>query len=125
MATKSAAESVRSEHRNEVLLVGRLAASPELRELPSGTPLVTFRLIVDRPPVAAARAAPPPPARPTVDTLDCASYASVVHRSCASWSPGDVLEVTGALRRRFWRAPTGAASRYEVEVSKARRLRRR
>lgn len=124
MAGKSAEAPVALPHRNEVLLVGRLAAAAELRELPSGTPLVTFRLIVDRS-VARARVAPQPlPARPTIDTLDCAAYTPGVHRSSAGWSPGDVLEVTGALRRRFWRAPTGAASRYEVEVGKVRRLRR-
>ena len=34
----------------------------------------------------------------------------------------DVLRVDGELRRRFWRAGAGVASRYEVEVGAARRL---
>lgn len=114
-----------AEHRNEVLLVGRLAAAAELRELPSGTPLVTFRLIVDRAAPAASRGAPAPVvSRPPIDTLDCAAYAAGGQRSSAGWSAGDVLEVSGALRRRFWRAASGAASRYEVEVTKSRRLHR-
>jgi len=33
-----------------------------------------------------------------------------------------VLEVEGALRRRFWRMGAGAASRSEVEVLRVRRL---
>lgn len=34
------------------------------------------------------------------------------------------MSIEGALRRRFWRGPAGASSRYEVEVSKAKGLAR-
>jgi single-strand DNA-binding protein len=34
-----------------------------------------------------------------------------------------VVEVSGSLRRRFWRTPAGPASRYEVEVNAIRRVR--
>jgi single-strand DNA-binding protein len=34
---------------------------------------------------------------------------------------GTEVEVRGSLRRRFWRSPTGPASRYEVEVRSLRR----
>ena len=37
---------------------------------------------------------------------------------------GDVVEVDGSLRRRFWRAEGVPQSRYEVELSGARRLAR-
>jgi hypothetical protein len=37
-------------------------------------------------------------------------------------SPGEVLEVSGSLRRRFWRTGTGIpTSRYEVDVVSARK----
>jgi single-strand DNA-binding protein len=36
--------------------------------------------------------------------------------------PGTLVEIQGALRRRFWRTPTGSVSRYEVEVISLRRL---
>lgn len=108
------------EPRNEVVLVGRLAAAPEGRELPSGDRLTTWRLVVDRPP--AHRRAPEGVRPPTVDTLDCVAWRSSLQRASASWLPGDVIAVEGALRRRFWRGPTGASSRYEVEVAKARRV---
>ena len=117
-----------SAHANEVLLIGRLAADPVRRELPSGDPLVSFRLVVERPtPVRrASRAtkAPGTPGRriPTVDTLDCAAWRKDVQRSLTRAAPGDVLEVHGSLRRRFWRTGTGAASRSEVEVVRVRRL---
>ncbi|HEX8002893.1 MAG TPA: single-stranded DNA-binding protein [Mycobacteriales bacterium] len=106
--------------RNEVVLAGRLAAPAEERLLPSGTVLVTFRVIVDRPPPA--RPATPRP--PSVDTIDCVAGTAPVRRAALGWLAGDVVEVSGALRRRFWRAGAGAASRTEVEVTKARRLAR-
>ncbi len=113
------------EHRNEVVLAGRLAAAPEVRTLPSGDLLTSFRLVVGRPPAARGRSGREPSPRPVpVDTLDCVAWRSAVRRSASGWLPGDILEVTGALRRRFWRSPGGTASRCEVEVVAARRLRR-
>ena len=105
--------------RNEVVLVGRLAAGPQDRELPSGDVLTTWRVVVDRPP-AAARA--DGVRVPTADTLDCSCFARGVRRIVSGWAAGDVVQVEGALRRRFWRTPTGPSSRYEVEVTRARRL---
>ena len=104
--------------RNEVVLVGRVAALAEERELPSGDLLVSLRVVVDR----------APPLRPaagrqvTVDTLDCTAWGAGVRRTAKALRPGDVVEVQGALRRRFWRAGAAAASRTEVEVSSVRRL---
>lgn len=103
------------DHRNEVQLVGRLAAPAVRRTLPSGDPLVTWRLVVRRPAAA-------PPA-PTVDTIDCSAWRLQTQRSAMQWSVGDIIECAGALRRRFWRTPVGPASRCEVEVTRAKRLR--
>lgn len=111
--------------RNEVVLVGRLAAVPELRTLPSGDVLASFRLVVGRPPGVSGRPARMVPARTaTVDTLDCVTWRAKVRRAAVGWEPGDVVEVSGSLRRRFWRAGAGTASRCEVEVAGARRLHR-
>jgi single-strand DNA-binding protein len=107
--------------RNEVLLVGRLAAPAEERELPSGDVLSSFRVVVDRPP---ARRPAPGTRPPTVDALECVVWTAALRKAAAGWGPGDVLEVQGSLRRRFWRAPTGASSRYEVEVVRAKRVAR-
>lgn len=106
--------------RNEVALTGRVAAPAEERTLPSGTVLVTFRVIVDRPP----QPRPVQSRAPAVDTIDCVAGSAPVRRAALGWLAGDVVEVSGALRRRFWRAGTGAASRTEVEVAKARRVAR-
>ncbi len=107
------------EHLNQVVLVGRLGAAAATRTLPSGDTLSQFRLIVPRPPERARQS------RVAVDTLDCAAWTSRLRRQVSAWGAGDLVEVTGALRRRFWRSPAGGpASRYEVEVSTVRRLRR-
>jgi single-strand DNA-binding protein len=105
---------------NEVVLVGRLAAAAEHRELPSGDMVTTWRLVVDRPP--AKRRVPEGVRPPTIDTLECEAWLSAIQRSAAGWAAGDILAVEGALRRRFWRAPNGTGSRYAIEVSKAKRL---
>jgi single-strand DNA-binding protein len=107
---------------NEVALVGRVSAPAEERTLPSGDVLLTWRLVVDR----------PPPRRPTpeggrvvtVDTIDCVAWTSGSRRAASGFSAGDVVRVHGALRRRFWQSGAGPASRYEVEVASAKRLAR-
>jgi single-strand DNA-binding protein len=107
--------------RNEVYLVGRLATAAVERELPSGDVLVLWRLVVDRPPAARV---PPGVRSVTVDTLECVSRSASVRRTAGGWAAGDLLSVEGALRRRFWRTPGGASSRYEVDVAKAKRVSR-
>jgi len=97
-----------------------MAAPAEDKELPSGDQLVTWRLIVDRPP---SRRPLPEGARETaVDTLDCVAWPAGLRRSAVGWAAGDVISIEGAVRRRFWRLPAGGvSSRYEIEVVKAKR----
>ncbi|WP_232680121.1 single-stranded DNA-binding protein [Nocardioides sp. R-C-SC26] len=101
---------------NEVRLVGRVSAVADERVLPSGDRLVGFRLAVDRPATT--------PGRQRVDALECAAWSPRCRRSASRWRVGDVVEVEGALRRRFFQTGAGAASRVEVEVSAARLVRR-
>ncbi len=81
--------------------------------MPSGDQAVVWRVVVNR---------PVPAARVRVDTLACVAWKAGTRRSALSWQAGDTVEIDGALRRRFWRTPGGPASRYEVEVAKARRI---
>lgn len=105
---------------NQVVLVGRLAAPPEERTLPSGAVLVVWRVVVDRPPQEA-----PVGVRPvTVDTLDCAAWTPEVQEVVQAAEVGDVVRIDGALRRRFWRGAAGLASRYEVEAAAVTVVRR-
>lgn len=103
---------------NEVRLAGRISAGPEERVLPSGDVLWTFRIVVPRPPAGRAGV------RAGVDALECAVWGGRVRRSVAGWGEGDLVEVTGAIRRRFFRTAAGAASRVEVEVASGRLIRR-
>jgi single-strand DNA-binding protein len=102
---------------NEVRLVGRLSAAPQERLLPSGDTVWTFRLVVPRPEDRAG-------SRRAVDALECAVWAGRVRRSVSAWAVDDVVEVTGSVRRRFFRAGGAPASRVEVEVSSGRLIRR-
>ena len=105
-------------HQNDVHLVGRLAVEPVRRELPSGDVLVSFRLVVARQPGRRG----PSGRGPSVDTLDCAAWRRDVQRTLTRMNPGDIVEVHGSLRRRFWRSGVAPASRSEVEVSKLTRV---
>ena len=100
--------------RNDVFLTGRLSAPAEVRTLPSGDTLVSFRLLVRR---------PEPRARgQSVDVLGCITYDRALQRRAVAWQPGDVVEIEGALQRRFWRTGSGTASVCEVNCRKGRKV---
>src|SRR3954471_17148285 len=105
---------------NQVRLRGRLADAPRLRELPSGDSVWNLRLVVERPPTPPGKDRP----RQRVDSLECAIWAGRLKRQVEKWEAGDVVDVTGALRRRFFRAGGATASRVEVELTAGRRVRR-
>jgi single-strand DNA-binding protein len=97
-------------------LLGRLADVALERVLPSGDTLVTFRLVVPRPPEK--RQALTGRRAPTIDTVDCVAWGARERKRLLAQSGGCELEVWGALRRRFYRGPGGLGSRYEVSVEK-------
>jgi single-strand DNA-binding protein len=101
---------------NEVRLVGRLSRDPEMRVLPSGDQMWTFRVVVPR--------APGGRTKQSVDVLDCAVWGGRVRASVASWSADDVVEVAGPMRKRFFSSGAGPASRVEVEVTSGRLVKR-
>ncbi len=119
---------------NLVRLVGRVSAEPEHREMPSGDKLVQLRVVVARPPrpARASRGARGPTAtdgsvragspRTQVDTIDVTCWTAEARRAATRLHPGHVVEVHGALRRRFFKAGAVTQSRYEVEASLVRRL---
>ncbi|AKU16683.1 single-stranded DNA-binding protein [Luteipulveratus mongoliensis] len=108
---------------NEVRLVGRVSGDPQTRVLPSEDELVTFRLVVDRP-TEKRKPKPVVGRTPSVDTFDIACWSATTRRRAGLLVPGDVVEVNGSLRRRFWKAGAGAVSRCEVEATTIARLRR-
>lgn len=106
-------------HRNEVVLVGRLAAPAADKQLPSGDVLTSFRIIVDRPPRRGARLGAQ---HATVDAIECVAWTAATRRAVSQWQQHDVVEVHGTLHRRFWRAGAAVQSICEVEVTTARRV---
>ncbi|MGI8626035.1 MAG: single-stranded DNA-binding protein [Geodermatophilaceae bacterium] len=101
---------------NDVHLIGRLAQAPVHKTMPSGDAAVDFRLVVRRPPAAVRRQ--------STDSIQCASFRPAAIKAAAGWVPGDVLEIRGALHRRFWRAESGTQNVYVVEVRTVRRVSR-
>lgn len=89
---------------NNVELRGRVSSEPIEHELPSGDVVLEFRLVVPR------------TDRSGVDTLDLAVWKVALRRRARNLSIGNVIEVRGTLRRRFWQGATGVASRSQVEV---------
>lgn len=110
---------------NEVRLVGRLAQTAEERVLPSGDSVWTFRVVVPRPERSKPkRRGDTGPARRQVDALECAAWSGRTQRVVRGWERDDVVEVIGALHRRFYRTPAGTRSRFEVEMTGGRLIRR-
>lgn len=107
----------KTEAKNEVRLVGRLSQAPEERVLPSGDSVWTFRVVVPRRRTASG-------SRQTVDAIECAAWSARARRSVSGWAADDVVEVAGALHRRFFRAGGAVASRVEVEMASGRLIRR-
>ena len=116
--TKETKDDSAVEACNEVRLIGRVSTEPEERVMPSGDPMLQFRLVVRRDPTQSSRS------KQTVDVLECVAWRGAVRRSVSGWRTGDVVEISGSVRRRFYRADGGAASRYEIEVLRGRILRR-
>ena len=100
---------------NQVVLRGRVSGAPEERELPSGATVVGMRISVRRDRTTMTKGS-----RQTVDWLDCTAWSAGARRTVSRWAVGDLVEVEGALRRRFPRG--GGMSRVEVEVLRGRRL---
>ena len=102
------------EPRNEVSLLGRVSSAPVEKILPSGDTVVEFRIVVTR--------SKPRSTKKEIDTLDIAAWSARTRASAMKLRPDTWVEIDGAVRRRFWQAPTGLASRWQVEASAIRRL---
>ncbi len=100
---------------NAVRLSGRVSAAPEARILPSGDEVVSFRLVVRRSAAARRRSKQP------VDTIECTAWTARLRRSVRRLEAGDMVTVSGELRRRFSRGVGGAMSWVSVELATCER----
>jgi len=92
---------------NKVILIGRLVRDPDIRILPSGVPVTTFRIAVNR--------------RPSKDGTSNADFIDIVAwrqlgELCARYlKKGHRVAVEGSLRQRSWQDQNGSyQSRIEV-----------
>ena len=102
------------EPKNEVNLVGRVTSLAIEKMLPSGDRVVEFRLVIGRDKSRGSKK--------EVDSLDIAAWSSKTRKAALSLKIDTWVEIKGSVRRRFWRAPTGLASRWQVEASEVVRL---
>ena len=107
---------------NDVRLVGRLTGEPSVVELPSGDSLVTFRISVPRASPSGGGSGPAKAQR--VDSVPCTAWSPRLRRSILGWRAGDLVEVSGAVRCRFYQAGGATRSRVEVEAAAGRIIRR-
>lgn len=114
IAVRKTGEGILRNPRNDVFLEGRVSSEPVEKQLPSGDLVVEFRIVIDRPESRSKKR--------EVDTLDIAVWLSKLRRRAFTLAPDDWVAIDGSVRRRFWRAPTGLASRWQVEASQLRRL---
>ena len=110
MAKKLEIAEVEDLSFNNVLLRGRVSGEPSERELPSGDRVVEFRIVVKR------------DTREGVDTLDIAAWSAKTRRKSLTLKTDEWVEISGSVRRRFWKAPTGLASRWQIEASEISRI---
>ena len=108
------APAVEYEPVNEVFLVGRVTSLAVEKVLPSGDKVVEFRLVIGRKHSRSLKK--------EVDSLDIAAWSAKARRAALALKVDSWVEITGSVRRRFWRAPTGLASRWQVEASDVVRL---
>ncbi|MEI8066093.1 MAG: single-stranded DNA-binding protein [Actinomycetes bacterium] len=105
--------STEVESINSVHILGRVGAPGVEKILPSGDALVEFRIVVDR--------AKPRSKKREVDVLEIAVWSARLRRRALALQEGQIVEVFGELRRRFWKGSAGVASRWQVEASELTR----
>lgn len=102
---------------NNVTLVGRLAADPELRYTPNGTAVVSFRLAVNRKykNEDGERAA---------DFIPCVAWAGLAETIAEYAKKGKEVAIEGEIRQQSWETDEGEKrSRLEVYIKQLMFLR--
>jgi single-strand DNA-binding protein len=95
---------------NDVLLRGRVSSMGVEKELPSGDKVVEFRIVIARSDELG------------FDTIDISAWSSKLRRSASSLKTEEWVEISGSIKRRFWRGATGLASRWQIDASEISRL---
>ncbi|MDR5684381.1 MAG: single-stranded DNA-binding protein [Armatimonadota bacterium] len=104
---------------NKVILIGRLTRDPELRYLPSGQPVATFTLAVDRPFVNQQ-------GERKADFIPIVAWRKLAEQTSQHLSKGRLVAVDGRLQIRDYETQDGQKRRQaEVVAENIRFLDRR
>ena len=110
-ALKAAAVELDSELAlNNVLLRGRISTLAIEKELPSGDKVCEFRIVIAR------------TNEEGFDAIDISAWSSKLRRTALALKSDQWVEVTGSIKRRFWRGATGLASRWQIDANEITRL---
>lgn len=93
---------------NNVTLMGRLTATPELKQTPSGASVTAFSIAVDR------RYQPKDGEKQT-DFIGCVAWRNTAEFITRYFSKGDMIAVTGEIQTRKYKDKSGN-NRVAVEV---------
>ena len=96
---------------NNVVLVGRLGNDPEMRYIPSGTAVTSFRLAVNRPPRRDA-----PEGEEQTDWLNIVTFGKVAENCAQYLDKGSLVGIEGRVQSRSWEGKDGQR-RYSVEIN--------
>jgi single-strand DNA-binding protein len=94
---------------NRVVLIGRLGRDPELRYTPSGIPVTSFSIAVDR------RMAPNAQGERETDWIDIVAWRQTAEFAANYLGKGRLVAVEGRLQIRTWTAQDGT-KRKSAEV---------
>jgi len=108
MAEQSTVEEI-DYSLNDVALRGWVTTIATERELPSGDVVVQFRIAITR-------------SEGGVDTIDLESWSAKTRRTALSLKDGELVEISGSIRRRFWKSASGLASRWQVVTNEIKRI---
>lgn len=97
---------------NQVILMGRLTADPELRYTTSGTAVAKFTVAVNDPQSKEARDRGD---KPKVNFLDCVAWRGLAENLANYQKKGSLVLVSGRLTKRSYDAQDGT-KRYVTEV---------
>ncbi len=100
---------------NRVVLIGRLTRDPELRYLPSGQPVATFTLAVDRP-FANAQG------ERKTDFIPVVTWRKLAEQVSAHLAKGRLVAVDGRLQIREYETQDGQRRRAVEVVAEAVRF---
>ena len=107
---------------NKVILIGRLANDPELKYTPSGIPVTTFRLAVDRPMSSEARQSGQ---EKQADFIDIVAWRQSAEFASNYLGKGRLVAIDGRLQIRQYVANDGTNRRVsEVVVDQLKSLER-